>query len=97
MTNAHVVAGTRTVSVEVDGERHDGRVVVYDPNRDLAVHLRARAARRRRCRSPPAEADIEDDAIVLGFPLDGPYNAQSARVRDVGEITGPDIYDASAR
>jgi S1-C subfamily serine protease len=35
------------------------------------------------------------DAIVLGFPLDGPYNAQSARVRDVRKITGPDIYDSA--
>jgi S1-C subfamily serine protease len=35
------------------------------------------------------------DAIVLGYPLDGPYNAQSARVRDVGPIRGPDIYNSS--
>jgi S1-C subfamily serine protease len=34
------------------------------------------------------------DAIVLGFPLDGPYDAQSARVRDRRDITGPDIYNA---
>ena len=45
MTNAHVVAGTRSVSVELGGERYDGKVVVYDPDRDLAVLLRARAAR----------------------------------------------------
>ena len=31
---------------------------------------------------------------MLGYPLDGPYDAQSARVRDVGRITGPDIYDS---
>ena len=31
---------------------------------------------------------------MLGFPLDGPYNAQSARVRDVERITGPDIYES---
>jgi S1-C subfamily serine protease len=31
---------------------------------------------------------------VLGYPLDGPYNAQSARVREVSRITGPDIYDS---
>jgi S1-C subfamily serine protease len=94
MTNAHVVAGTRTVSVEVNGERHEGRVVVYDPNRDLAVIY----VPEMEAPSMPfatGESDIEDDAIVLGFPLDGPYNAQSARVRDVGDITGPDIYDSS--
>ncbi|MGW0431882.1 MarP family serine protease [Micromonospora sp. NPDC003197] len=93
MTNAHVVAGTRTVSVELDGQRHSGRVVVYDPNRDLAViYVPGLSAPVMRFASRPAA--IEADAIVLGFPLDGPYNAQSARVRDVDEITGPDIYES---
>lgn len=94
MTNAHVVAGTRTVSIEVEGERHDGRVVVYDPERDLAV-IYVPELEAPVMPFAPGPADIEDDAIVLGFPLDGPYNAQSARVRDVGDITGPDIYDAA--
>jgi S1-C subfamily serine protease len=93
MTNAHVVAGTRSVAIEVNGDRYNARVVVYDPDRDLAVlyvpDLSAPAmpfATRR--------AAVEDDAIVLGFPLDGPYNAQPARIRDVGEIPGPNIYES---
>jgi S1-C subfamily serine protease len=93
MTNAHVVAGTRSVAVELSGERHNGRVVVYDPNRDLAViYVPGLSADVMRFASRPASS--EADAIVLGFPLDGPYNAQSARVRDVGPITGPDIYES---
>jgi S1-C subfamily serine protease len=94
MTNAHVVAGTRSIAVEVNGDRHDGRVVVYDPERDLAViyvpGLQAPVM-------PFASRDVAtgSDAIVLGFPLDGPYNAQSARIRDVRKITGPDIYDSA--
>jgi S1-C subfamily serine protease len=93
MTNAHVVAGTRSIAVEVQGDRRDGRVVLYDPDRDLAVlyvpGLDAPVM-------PFARADGRsgDDAIVLGFPLDGPYNAQSARIRDVRSITGPDIYNS---
>ncbi|WP_326561594.1 MarP family serine protease [Micromonospora sp. NBC_01796] len=93
MTNAHVVAGTRSVSVELDGDRHNGRVVVYDPERDLAViYVPGLSAPVMpfAARQAPSEAD----AIVLGFPLDGPYNAQSARVRDVSKITGPNIYDS---
>ncbi|GAB3149408.1 MarP family serine protease [Micromonospora sonneratiae] len=93
MTNAHVVAGTRSVSVELDGQRYTGRVVVYDPDRDLAVlYVPSLSAPVMRFASRPAP--IEADAIVLGYPLDGPYNAQSARVRDVDEITGPDIYES---
>ncbi|MFS8478019.1 MAG: MarP family serine protease [Micromonosporaceae bacterium] len=93
MTNAHVVAGTRSVSVELGGDRYTGRVVVYDPGRDLAVlyvpGLRAPAMPFAAQDAPP-----NADAIVIGFPLDGPYDAQSARIRDVRYITGPDIYDA---
>jgi S1-C subfamily serine protease len=39
------------------------------------------------------DASTNADAIVLGYPLDGPYNAQGARIRDMGPITGPDIYN----
>jgi S1-C subfamily serine protease len=93
MTNAHVVAGTSSVSVELNGARRQGRVVVYDPARDLAVvHVPGLSAPAM----PFAASDAapNDDAIVIGFPLDGPYNAQSARIRDVRDITGPDIYDS---
>ncbi|HEX2772659.1 MAG TPA: MarP family serine protease [Micromonosporaceae bacterium] len=93
MTNAHVVAGTRTVAVELQGERYSGRVVVYDPNRDLAV-LYVPGLPAPAMPFAGREAPVQADAIVLGFPLDGPYNAQSARIRDVGPITGPNIYNS---
>ncbi|WP_091452927.1 MarP family serine protease [Micromonospora inyonensis] len=93
MTNAHVVAGTRDVSVERNGKRYDGRVVVYDPDRDLAViHVPDLSGPVMRFATGRAASGA--DAIVLGFPLDGPYDAQSARVRDVDRITGPDIYSS---
>jgi S1-C subfamily serine protease len=93
MTNAHVVAGTRDVSVEVGDERLDGTVVVYDPERDLAV-IYVPGLRAPVMDWVPTHAPTGANAIVLGFPLDGPYNAQSARVRDVSRITGPDIYES---
>ncbi|MEV4119421.1 MarP family serine protease [Micromonospora sp. NPDC049645] len=94
MTNAHVVAGTRSVAVELGGERYDGKVVVYDPNRDLAVLL-VPGLPGPSLRFAAGNAGSGADAIVLGFPLDGPYNAQSARVRDVDRINGPDIYSSA--
>lgn len=93
MTNAHVVAGTRSVAVELGGDRYDGKVVVYDPDRDLAV-LHVPDLPGPSMRFAAGVASSGADAIVLGFPLDGPYNAQSARVRDVDRITGPDIYSS---
>ncbi len=94
MTNAHVVAGTRQIEVETQNAgRLQGKVVVYDPQRDLAVLYvpGLRAPTMPFVRKP---AGTGANAIVLGFPLDGPYNAQGARVRDVSNITGPDIYDS---
>ncbi|MEU2665880.1 MarP family serine protease [Micromonospora sp. NPDC007220] len=93
MTNAHVVAGTRSTVVELNGERYDSKVVVYDPDRDLAV-LHVPGLPGPSMRFAAGNAGSGADAIVLGFPLDGPYNAQSARIRDVDRITGPDIYSA---
>jgi len=93
LTNAHVVAGTTSVAVkDEDGDRHSARVVVYDPERDLAV-LYVPDFTAPSLRLADDALDTGADAIVLGYPLDGPYDAQAARVRDVGDITGPDIYD----
>jgi S1-C subfamily serine protease len=92
MTNAHVVAGTRDVQVETGNGRLDATVVVYDPERDLAV-LYVPGLRAPTMPFVHKLASTGASAVVLGFPLDGPYDAQSARVRDVSRITGPDIYE----
>jgi len=93
MTNAHVVAGTRDVTVEVNGRPEEGHVVVYDPDRDLAV-IYVPGLTAPVMPFVSRQAATGANAIVLGYPQDGPYDAQSARVRDVGRITGPDIYDS---
>ncbi len=93
MTNAHVVAGTKEVVVETSRGQLEGTVVVYDPKRDLAV-LHVPGLKAPVMRFVSKEAASGASAIVLGYPQDGPYNAQSARVRDVSRITGPDIYDS---
>ncbi len=93
MTNAHVVAGTKETEVEVAGGRKRATVVVYDPDRDLAV-LYVPGLTAPVMPFVGKQANTGSSAIVLGYPQDGPYDAQSARVRDVGRITGPDIYDS---
>ncbi|MDR6324782.1 MarP family serine protease [Actinoplanes couchii] len=93
MTNAHVVAGTREVVVESGDRQLEARVVVYDPKRDLAV-LYVPGLRAPVMDFVPKQAASGANAIVLGYPQDGPYDAQSARIRDVSRITGPDIYES---
>jgi S1-C subfamily serine protease len=94
LTNAHVVAGTSTVNIEVGGARRAARVVVYDPGRDLAV-LYSPNLGLPALRFAGRPAVTGTDAIVVGYPLDGPFDPQPARVRDLRNITGPDIYETA--
>lgn len=91
-TNAHVVAGVRQPSVQVrgTGRSYLARVVLFDPKRDIAVlavpGLNAPALRMG------ADLESSADAVVAGFPRNGPFSASPARVRSVIEATGEDIY-----
>jgi S1-C subfamily serine protease len=93
VTNAHVVAGTDETAVETSQGRLPARVVYFDPEVDIAVlavpRLQAPALTMV---SAPGRAG--DSAIVLGYPLDGPYTATPARIRSEITLQGPDIYDA---
>jgi S1-C subfamily serine protease len=92
VTNAHVVSGTQAESVQIQGvgRSYDAHVVVFDPERDLAVlsvpGLPAPTS------TLGTDLQRSDGAVVAGFPLDGPYSLDSARVRDVLTATGDDIY-----
>jgi S1-C subfamily serine protease len=93
MTNAHVVAGTRgALTIELNGDRYTGRVVSYVSAKDLAV-IYVPGLDAPAMEWAAAEAETGDDAIVIGFPLDGPFRATSARIRDVSRVRGPDIYE----
>ncbi|GGQ50025.1 MarP family serine protease [Couchioplanes azureus] len=95
MTNAHVVSGAREVRVRAGRDELDATVVAFDPDRDVAVlRVPGLAAPVLRFADEPARTGA--DAVVLGFPLDGPYDAQPARIRSVGRVEGPDIYGAGA-
>jgi len=91
LTNAHVVAGASTVRVQGPAGWLSAQVVLFDPGRDIAVlHVPGLAARPLALSSEVARSG--QDAIVLGFPQDGPFDVRPARVRDRERITGHDIY-----
>ncbi|QJY45888.1 MarP family serine protease [Pseudonocardia broussonetiae] len=97
MTNAHVVAGTDEVGVEVIGRRGNpvelaGEVVLYDPAVDIAV-LRIPELDAPALAFRPQPAQVGEDAIILGYPLDGPFTPSPAKVRQEITLNGPDIYD----
>lgn len=91
MTNAHVVAGTRQVSVVVDGRQLAATVVVYDPERDVAL-LDVPELDAPVLHFAPAPATTGDPAVVMGYPQDGPLDVRAARVRARTTVSGSDIY-----
>ncbi|MBS2536257.1 MarP family serine protease [Catenulispora sp. NF23] len=91
MTNAHVVGGTRSLVVrQSDNRQYAATVVLFDPKRDIAVldvpGLKA----------PQLNFDLSgkanDDALVVGYPEDGPFTVDAARIREQITATGADIY-----
>ena len=93
LTNAHVVAGVRN-GVTVTGRHHTfhGTVVLYDPERDVAV-IYVPGLRARPLAFAPAPS-WGDSAIVAGYPLNGRFTATPARIGSEQPAASPDIYQA---
>ncbi|WP_046728235.1 MarP family serine protease [Streptomyces humi] len=92
MTNAHVVAGIDDPSVRIGGvgASYDAQVVLFDPDRDVAVlyvpQLRAPVLRF------DTTAARGNSAVVAGYPQDGDLNLQAATVANKVQATGQNIY-----
>ena len=92
MTNAHVVAGIDSPSVRIGGvgRAYEARVVLFDPDRDVAVlyvpELSAPVLRF------DGKATRGDSAVVAGYPQDGDLNLQAATVANRVRATGQNIY-----
>jgi S1-C subfamily serine protease len=91
MSNAHVVAGADTVTVESDGQTYDASVVSYDPFEDISI-LEVPNLPSAPLAFADAPAKTGTDALVLGYPGGGEFAATPARVRETIELNGPDIY-----
>jgi S1-C subfamily serine protease len=91
MTNAHVVAGANSVTVEASGNPYDATVVSYDPTVDIAILSVPNLPS-----GPLAFANTAvtsgTQAIVMGYPGGGGFIATPARIRELIELSGPDIY-----
>lgn len=92
MTNAHVVAGIDepTVRVGGTGRAYEARVVLFDPDKDVAVLV-----------VPDLEAPIlpfdnsatrGNPAVVAGYPQDGGLDLQAATVANKIQARGKNIY-----
>lgn len=95
-TNAHVIAGSTSLAVQVGGtgRPYSAEVVEFDPEADVAV------LRVPELDAPALEFGSPlgpgDDSVVVGFPANGPYTISPTRVREQINARGLDIYDQSS-
>jgi len=95
MSNAHVVAGSNSVTIEAyDGKKYDAPVVPYAPNEDISI-LDVPDLPLKPLVFADQPARTGTDAVVLGFPGGGEFAATPARVREIIELSGPDIYKST--
>ena len=94
ITNAHVVAGSNSVTVQVDDKSYDAKVVSYDPEADISI-LDAPDLPAAPLKFDMQEAATGTGAVVMGYPGGGEFAATPARIREVIKLNGPDIYHST--
>jgi S1-C subfamily serine protease len=91
VTNAHVVAGERSTTIERnDGRRLSATVVAFDADRDLALLQVPRLKRAALVVSAASRGTIGG---VFGHPGGEPLRIAPFQVSRQTEATGKDIYD----
>jgi S1-C subfamily serine protease len=92
MTNAHVVAGAKGKSeiFALNGRKYAGRVVLYNPARDIAV-LYVPGLNLPLLKFDE-HAQSRDPAVVAGFPKNLGFRARAARIRAKQSAKGANIY-----
>ena len=91
MTNAHVVAGAETFSVDAEGKTYDAHVVSYDPAADISI-LDVPDLPAQPLKFAEYTAGTGTDVLVLGYPGSASFKASPAQIREVIELNGTDIY-----
>jgi S1-C subfamily serine protease len=91
VTNAHVVAGISQPLVEVGSSIKSTKVVLFDPDFDLAV-LRVSGLDAPALTLDPGTVARGAQAAVLGYPEGGPFTVGAAGVMTLFEAEGRDIY-----
>jgi S1-C subfamily serine protease len=92
VTNAHVVAGADDTTVQVGGggSRLDAQAIHFDATNDIAVlEVDDLDARSLRLASDPRPGI---SGAVLGYPENGPYDVEPARLGDTLTVTSQDAY-----
>lgn len=92
VTNAHVVAGSQSLDVQLGSQTVSATVVAFDPELDIAV-LRAPGIKGTVLRFATATPDRGVQGAAIGYPGGGPMVVIPAGVAGSYPATGRDIYN----
>jgi S1-C subfamily serine protease len=93
VTNAHVVAGESDTTVQVQGAgpQYDAQAIWFDARNDIAL-LRVRAISG----TPPLPLNVNaapgTSGAILGFPKNGPFDVEAARLGRTSMVVTEDAY-----
>jgi S1-C subfamily serine protease len=92
ITNAHVVAGESDTTVEVEGHPPGlaAQAIAFDPTDDLAV-LRVPGLELPAL-SFASSTPSGSAGAILGYPENGPFDVQSARIGQTAEVVTQNAY-----
>ena len=91
LTNAHVIAGGRTIRVKAATGMYDATPVVFDPELDVAL-LRVPDLLAPALQLAGNDPERGTPAAVLGYPGGGPLRIVAAAIADTYPAIGRDIY-----
>ena len=92
VTNAHVVAGESDTVVQVGGHSPGlpAQVLDFDPHDDIAI-LRVPGLSATSLKIAP-DPRAGTAAAILGYPLDGPFDAEPGRIGQTQTVSTEDAY-----
>ncbi len=92
VTNAHVVAGETDTSVQIGGTGRGApaQVILFDPHNDVAI-LRVPGLPLPKL-STLGSPRPGSSAAILGYPLDGPFDAEPGRLGQTETVDTQDAY-----
>jgi S1-C subfamily serine protease len=93
VTNAHVVAGEADTRIQIGGKGNElpAEVVDFDPHDDLAV-LKVAGGLSEPVLRLASNPRSGTEAAILGYPLDGPFDAEPGRIGQTQVFSTEDAY-----
>jgi hypothetical protein len=94
VTNAHVVAGESDTTVQLGGtgDRHDAEAIWFDSKNDIALLRVPGIAGQVQPLAINPSAKPGTSSAILGFPENGPFDVQPARLGPTSAVRTEDAY-----